>query len=119
MPVSEGRARLAAGCALPLPRSADHARVTVGIRAEGFEVVGAAADGDDVLEVTVARVERMGSEILAFCDPVAPSESITIDAPHLVVRLDKRQQLAVGDALRLRLHLPEVLVFDPDGVTIG
>lgn len=93
--------------------------MTVGIRAEGFEVVGAAADGDDVLEVTVARVERMGSEILAFCDPVAPSESITIDAPHLVVRLDKRQQLAVGDALRLRLHLPEVLVFDPDGVTIG
>jgi ABC-type sugar transport system ATPase subunit len=117
---------------VPLPVSgAAHSleRVTVGIRPEGADAVGAGAAGaggaravgadatgrDDRMRVQVARVERLGSEIFAFVDPVGLVPGATGRSDHLVFRLDKRQDLQEGSELALRVHLDEVLVFDADG----
>ena len=68
-----------------------------------------------VLPVRVTRVERLGSEIFAFVDPVGLLPGATGRADHMVFRLDKRQDLQEGSELALRVHLDEVLVFDADG----
>jgi ABC-type sugar transport system ATPase subunit len=122
VPVRDGRAVLTESLQVPLPASgAAHAleRVTVGIRPEGADAAGAvgadAAGQRDRLPVRVTRVERLGSEIFAFVDPVGLLPGATGRADHMVFRLDKRQDLQEGSELALRVHLDEVLVFDADG----
>ncbi|WP_256840445.1 ABC transporter ATP-binding protein [Ornithinimicrobium faecis] len=92
--------------------------VTVGLRPEGFDIVGAGSRGaQDELEVTVQRLERLGSETYAFVAPIV-SDGVTVPGGHLVVRLDKREQVQVEQRLRLRVHPEEELVFDGDGARI-
>ena len=73
------------------------------------------AGGGDAMTVRVARVERLGSEIFAFVDPVGLVAGAAGRADHMVFRLDKRQDLQEGSELVLRVHLAEVLVFDAEG----
>ncbi|WP_448613532.1 ABC transporter ATP-binding protein [Modestobacter sp. URMC 112] len=119
VPVRDGRAVLTESLQVPLPASgAAHTleRVTVGIRPEGADAAGAAgASGSDAMPVRVARVERLGSEIFAFVDPVGLVDGAAGRGDHMVFRLDKRQDLQEGSELVLRVHLAEVLVFDADG----
>ena len=120
VPVRDGRAVLMESLQVPLPRSgAGHLdRVTVGIRPEGADAAGAAGGGEDRLTVRVARLERLGSEIFAYVDPVGLVEGAVPRAEHLVFRLDKRQDLRDGAELQLRVHLSEVLVFDAEGQAV-
>jgi ABC-type sugar transport system ATPase subunit len=117
VPVHDGWARLTTSLEVPVPASgAAPARVTVGIRPEGIEPAG--ADAAARVTVRVTRVERMGSEILAYVDPVDLVEGVTVRDEHLVVRLDKRQDVKEGRELPLCVHLGEVLVFAADGQAI-
>jgi ABC-type sugar transport system ATPase subunit len=122
VPVRHGRAAVTALLRLPISASdGSQARghVTVGIRPEGVEVVGADAGGaDDRLTVRVKRVERMGSETFAYVDPVDLSEGATARAEDVVVRLDKRQDIQEGSQLTLRVHLDETMIFGPNGTAI-
>jgi ABC-type sugar transport system ATPase subunit len=122
VPVRDGRVLLTASLQVPVPGANPRAapeRVTVGIRPEGVDAVGAGVAGrTDRITVRVTRVERMGSEIFAFVDPVDLVEGVTTRAEHLVVRLDKRQDVREGSELTLCVHLGEVLVFAPDGHAI-
>ncbi|WP_114906262.1 ABC transporter ATP-binding protein [Ornithinimicrobium murale] len=89
--------------------------VTVGLRPEGFDLVGAGDPASqDELQATVQRLERLGSDTYAFVDPEV-SSGVTLRGGHLVVRLDKRQAVQVGERLRLRVHPEEELVFGSDG----
>jgi len=125
VPVRDGRAVVTDSLQVPLPASggaAAHERVTVGIRPEGVDVVGRGpadtADRTDRVLVRVARVERLGSEVFAFVDPVGLVPGASVRADHLVLRLDKRQQVQDGDVLALCIHVGEVLVFDPEGLAL-
>ena len=117
VPVREGRAVLTDSLQVPVAgRPSD--RVTVGIRPEGADVVGggvASAGDAGRLPVRVARVERLGSEIFAFVDPVGLVEGATGRADHMVFRLDKRVDVREGTELSLAVHSAEVLVFDAEG----
>jgi ABC-type sugar transport system ATPase subunit len=119
VPVRDGRAVITESLQVPLPTSGAagaHERVTVGIRPEGADAVGADAAGrEDAMTVRVARAERLGSEIFAFVDPVGLVPGAAGRADHMVFRLDKRQDPQEGSELILRVHLAEVLVFDADG----
>jgi ABC-type sugar transport system ATPase subunit len=122
VPVRNGRAVLTETLEVPLPASGTaHAleRVTVGIRPEGADAGGAvAASSADRLRVRVARVERLGAEIFAFVDPVGLVPGAASRSQHMVFRLDKRQDVREGSELVLRVHLPEVLVFDAEGLAL-
>jgi ABC-type sugar transport system ATPase subunit len=122
VPVREGWAVVTPSLEVPLPSSAGGSvpeRVTVGIRPEGVEPVGAGTAGHrDRLTVRVARVERTGSEIFAFVDPVDLGPGVTLRSEHLVVRLDKRQDVKEGRELVLRAHVGELMVFAPDGAAL-
>jgi ABC-type sugar transport system ATPase subunit len=117
VPVRDGRALLTPSCQVPLRAPAPApGRVTVGIRPEGVDPVDASAAGRaDAMTVRVARVERTGAEMFAFVDPVDVTDGITTRAEHLVVRLDKRQDVQEGRELTLCVHLGEAMVFTPDG----
>ena len=117
VPVRDGRAVLAPSLQVPVAAGAASEHVTVGIRPEGIEPGGDAGRGDR-LTVRVDRVERTGSEIFAYVRPVGLGAEITSRAEHMVIRLDKRHDVQDGRELPLRLHLDEVLVFDPDGQAV-
>lgn len=116
VPVRDGRATIAHSLQVPVAASTPAGEgVTVGIRPEGVEPADADPDSlTDRLTVRVDRVERMGSEIFAYVHPVDLGVA-TARAEHLIVRLDKRHDVQEGRELALRVHLDEVLVFDPDG----
>jgi ABC-type sugar transport system ATPase subunit len=122
VPVREGRAVVSDSLEVPLPTGyagSSPERVSVGIRPEGVDVLGAEVSGrGDRLAVKVVRVERMGSEIFAFVDPVGLAEGVGSRADHMVLRLDKRQDIQEGHELSLCVHLGEALVFGPDGQAI-
>ena len=63
----------------------------------------------------VTRVERTGSEIFAFVEPVDLLPGVTARGDSVVVRLDKREDVQAGHELVLCVHVDEVLVFDADG----
>jgi ABC-type sugar transport system ATPase subunit len=119
VPVREGRAVLTSTLEIPLPATGSAgapATVTVGIRPEGVDVArDSAIAASDRLAVRVNRVERLGSEIFAFVDVVGPADGARPRAPHLIVRLDKRQDVAEGTELTLSVHLREVMIFGADG----
>ena len=119
VPVRDGRALVTDSLHVPVPRGCAGAapeRVTVGIRPEGVEVVGAQESaGAPRLTVRVTRVERLGSEILAFVDPVGLTDGVTSRPEHLVLRLDKRQAVREGTELTVVVHLDEAMVFAADG----
>lgn len=69
----------------------------------------------DLLVVNVVRVERLGSETFGFADPVGLTGGATLRDEHLVLRLDKRQQIIEGSELTVRVHRDEELLFDSGG----
>ncbi|QFG69080.1 ABC transporter ATP-binding protein [Ornithinimicrobium pratense] len=116
--VHERRALLAPGLRIPLRPAQVASPVTVGLRPEGLDIVGAGtAPGGDELSVVVDRLERLGSETFVFGTPEV-ADGVTVRGGHLVVRLDKRVQVRQGERLRLRVHPEEELVFDADGVRV-
>ena len=116
--VRERRAQLAPGLEIGLRPTEVASPVTVGLRPEGFDVVGTGGGaGRDELVVVVDRLERLGSETFVFGTPEV-SEGVSVRGEHLVIRLDKREQIATGDRLRLRVHPEEELVFDAEGVLV-
>ncbi|MDO5503295.1 MAG: ATP-binding cassette domain-containing protein [Actinomycetia bacterium] len=119
--VRDRRARISSTMEIPLRPAEVASPVTVGLRPEGFDVIGtvdgSAPTGDDELEVLVDRLERLGSEIYLFGTPVV-TDGVTVRDRHLVVRLDKRQRVETGERLRLRIHPAEELVFDADGLRV-
>ena len=122
VPVHDGRVTLSTSLQVPLPGSSAGAapeRVTVGIRPEGFDLVGAdIASREGRMTVKVVRVERLGSESIAFTEPVHLEPSVRLRGEHLVVRVDRRQDVREGAELTLCVHLGEVMVFTTDGEAI-
>jgi ABC-type sugar transport system ATPase subunit len=122
VPVRDGRAVVTDSLHVPVPASGagrETGPVTVGIRPEGVDVTGAdPAGATDRLTARVTRVERTGSEVFAFIQPVGPSQGVRTRGDHLVVRLDKRLGVQEGSELALRVHLGEVLLFDREGVAL-
>ncbi|MGY2081205.1 ABC transporter ATP-binding protein [Modestobacter sp. SYSU DS0657] len=119
VPVRNGRAEVTPWLQIPVPGGrTGHERVTVGIRPEGADAIGGDVTGSgDRLAARVTRIERLGSETLAFLDPLGLNDGVA-PRSELIVRLDKRQVVQEGTELVLRVHLGEVLLFDPDGHAI-
>lgn len=92
-------------------------RVTVGIRPEGFELVGDGESG--ALPVRVVRVERLGSELLVYADPVELSPAAAVHAAHMIIRVDKRYVVYEDDTVLVRPREAEVSVFNADGRALG
>ncbi len=125
VPVREGRAVLTPSLQLsvPVPGGAAPSAVTLGIRPEGVDVVasrtpGAPGGSGERMAVRVNRVERMGSEIFAYADPVGLASEASVRGEHLVMRLDKRQRVEEGAELVVAVHASEVLFFGPDGAAL-
>jgi ABC-type sugar transport system ATPase subunit len=121
VPVRDGRAVVSSSLQVPVAATGGRSRdrVTVGIRPEGVDAVGAEPTGaGDRLAVRVVRIERTGSEVFAFVDPVGMTEGVSPRSGYLVVRLDKRLDLQEGRALTLCVHVAEALVFDDEGAAV-
>ncbi len=124
VPVREGKASLSPGLEFAVPGGGDHEKVTVAIRPEGADVASAGAAAAEAgeagtLAVKVARVERMGSEIFVYVDPVDLPGGASARGDHMVIRLDKRQDVSEGKELSLRIHSSEVLLFGADGLALS
>ncbi len=89
-----------------LPRLAEFAGkpITLGIRPEDFTPP---ERGDGLIEVTVDRVESLGSELVAYLDAGT-------GAP-LTARLERRLTLETGQPAQLAVDLNRLYFFDPDG----
>jgi multiple sugar transport system ATP-binding protein len=84
-------------------------KVTLGIRPEDF---AAAERGDGLANVTVDRVESLGSELVVYLDA-------GVETP-LTVRLERRVELEAGQDAQLAVDLNRLYFFDPEsGTAIG
>jgi multiple sugar transport system ATP-binding protein len=103
---------------LELPASAVGARpglaayagrsIVLGIRPEDFR-----ADATGALELTVNRVESLGSELMAYLDGGEPGVEIT-------ARLERSSHVQEGSPARLAVGLERLYFFDPEsGEAIG
>jgi multiple sugar transport system ATP-binding protein len=97
--------------------------VTVGIRAEHLSDAAAAPGRDAVLDATVARVERLGAELLVVCPLDAPrvhvvdtpgvDEHLAGDRALLVARFPARHPVRAGDRVALAVDTRQLSFFDP------
>jgi multiple sugar transport system ATP-binding protein len=97
--------------------------VTVGIRAEHLSDAAAAPVRDAVLHATVARVERLGAELLVVCPLDAPrvhvvdtpgvDEHLAGDRALLVARFPARHPVRSGDRVALAVDTRQLSFFDP------
>jgi multiple sugar transport system ATP-binding protein len=97
--------------------------VTVGIRAEHLSDAAAAPGRDAVLHSTVARVERLGAELLVVCPLDAPrvhvvdtpgvDEHLAVDRALLVARFPARHPVRTGDRVALAVDTRQLSFFDP------
>jgi multiple sugar transport system ATP-binding protein len=79
--------------------------VTLGIRPEDF-----GTDGEDgEIEVTVARLESLGSELVAYLAPVGMAADTLLTA-----RLERRATLDEGGATRVNVDVDRLYFFDPE-----
>ena len=107
----DGSAAVFGGSRLELPPALLDARpglapfagrdIVLGIRPEDFTVAG-----DGPLELTVARVESLGSELVAYLD--AGTMEVT-------ARLERRAGVEEGGPVRLGVALDRLYFFDPEG----
>ncbi|TQF69078.1 sn-glycerol-3-phosphate ABC transporter ATP-binding protein UgpC [Rhodococcus spelaei] len=93
---------------IPLPASAiGQDRVLVGVRPESWALVG--PSDHDALHVTVDLVEELGAESFVYgVDPTADWSSRT---GKIVVRVDRKSAVALGEQLHLRPISEEVYFF--------
>jgi multiple sugar transport system ATP-binding protein len=102
-----GAARLAAPRLLeqrPALRAYVGKPVTLGIRPEDFDAGG--EDGE--IEVTVSRLESLGSELVAYLTPAGMTDTL------LTARLERRASLAEGGATRVNVDVDRLYFFDPE-----
>jgi multiple sugar transport system ATP-binding protein len=105
--VSVGGARLAPPRLLeqrPVLRGYLGKPITLGIRPEDF---GTDGDGGEI-EVTVTRLESLGSELVAYLAPAGMEDTL------LTARLERRASLAEGSATRVSVDVERLYFFDPD-----
>jgi multiple sugar transport system ATP-binding protein len=91
-------------------------RLVVGIRPEGWDIVGSgAARPDGSLPLQVVMIEHLGSEAYLYVDPLmTPDTTVSIRGGRAVLRADKRQVYAVGEVLHATPRFGEAYFFDPD-----
>ncbi|KYH44370.1 ABC transporter ATP-binding protein [Branchiibius sp. NY16-3462-2] len=95
------------GLTVPLPRSrTDADAVTLGVRTEGWHLVGEADDG---IAITVELVEALGAESFVYGRPGGDPA-----APRIAVRVDKRLAPEVGSQVRVAIDPQEIHVFDAE-----
>jgi multiple sugar transport system ATP-binding protein len=103
---------------LELPVSAVSARpglaayagrsIVLGIRPEDFR-----ADAAGTVDLTVSRVESLGSELMAYLDGGVPGVEVT-------ARLERASHVQEGSPARLAVDLERLYFFDPEsGEAIG
>src|SRR5439155_5194379 len=94
-----------------LMRSKPDTALTGGIRPEAFELV---ADGSapDAVQATVAHVEYLGHETLAY---VRGGDAADEAAVHLTARFDGMHTLSKGQAINLRVDAGRIDLFDEAG----
>jgi multiple sugar transport system ATP-binding protein len=80
----------------------DGREVVVGIRPEDFSTAG-----DGALELTVSRLESLGSELVAYLDSGQPGAEIT-------ARLERRADVEEGRPARLSVDRERFYFFDPE-----
>jgi len=106
--ISVGGARLAAPRLLeqrPALRGYLGKPVTLGIRPEDF---GTDGDGGEI-DVTVARLESLGSELVAYLAPAGMAADTLLTA-----RLERRAALTEGSATQVNVDVDRLYFFDPD-----
>ena len=106
--ISVGGARLAAPRLLeqrPALRGYLGKPVTLGIRPEDF---GTDGDGGEI-DVTVARLESLGSELVAYLAPAGMAADTLLTA-----RLERRAALTEGSATRVNVDVERLYFFDPE-----
>jgi len=117
----------AAGARLHGLRSYTGRDIAVGLRAEALRNPGTEAV-DGAVGVVVDLVETLGSELLVHCTVAAPSvravdggvEISDQRESSIVASLDPRNQVAVGDRLRLTVDTLRMHAFDLEsGAAIG
>jgi multiple sugar transport system ATP-binding protein len=108
----DGLAVTFAGARIPLPAETASSRpglaehvgkpVTIGIRPEDFGRPGGAE-----LDVEVARVESLGSELMAYLTPAGAT-----DGPLLTARLDRGESLEQGGRANVTVDARRLYFFD-------
>ena len=80
--------------------------VVVGLRAESWQVSAAPQAGN--LTATVDLVEELGAEQFVYC-----SADVRLRGSRIVIRVDHRRTIEVGDVIGLTPEVDETYWFDP------
>ncbi|MFE3289522.1 ABC transporter ATP-binding protein [Rhodococcus sp. NPDC059234] len=108
-PVRDGEAVLG-NLRIPVPATAfGQERVLVGVRPESWTVVG--PSDRDALLVTVDLVEELGAESFVYGAGESAAGGWSSRTGSVVVRVDRRHAVAVGDRLHLQPTAEEVYFF--------
>ena len=86
--------------------SASAGDVVVGLRAESWQVSAAPQCGN--LTATVDLVEELGAEQFVYC-----SADVRLRGSRIVIRVDHRRTIEVGDVIGLTPEVDETYWFDP------
>lgn len=86
--------------------SASASDVVVGLRAESWQVSAAPQCGN--LTATVDLVEELGAEQFVYC-----SADVRLRGSRIVIRVDHRRTIEVGDVIGLTPEVDETYWFDP------
>ncbi|MCZ4535809.1 sn-glycerol-3-phosphate ABC transporter ATP-binding protein UgpC [Gordonia terrae] len=86
--------------------SASAGDVVVGLRAESWQVSAAQQAGN--LTATVDLVEELGAEQFVYC-----SADVRLRGSRIVIRVDHRRTIEVGDVIGLTPEVDETYWFDP------
>ncbi|MDT0222256.1 sn-glycerol-3-phosphate ABC transporter ATP-binding protein UgpC [Gordonia sp. AC31] len=86
--------------------SASAGDVVVGLRAESWQVSAAPQAGN--LTATVDLVEELGAEQFVYC-----SADVRLRGSRIVIRVDHRRTIEVGDVIGLTPEVDETYWFDP------
>lgn len=109
-PVSAGRVRLTDGVELEAPRGIE-GDVVAGIRSEEWDVTG--PDVSAALRMRIQQVEALGSESFAYGEVLNLADGVTVTAPRVVVRLDRKVHAQTDEVLGLVPSSADVRWFDP------
>lgn len=90
-----------------IPAPTQEARVTVGIRPEGWDLVGAASGS---VAVVVELIEELGAESFLYAAP-PPESDWTTTSGRLTVRVDRKLAIGLAETVHLVPKLDEVFFF--------
>ncbi|MGZ8176702.1 ABC transporter ATP-binding protein [Williamsia sp. SKLECPSW1] len=86
------------GLVLRAPSAVTAPTVTVGVRPESWDLT---APADDTVDCRIELVEELGAEQFVHCAPV--DDALTPRGGKVVVRIDHRRSVSVGDVVGLRV----------------